>query len=163
MQSIRTMSLALVALVALTLAVSPALAETAAPATTPAAKHEAPPAVKVTLEDLEKRPKTQLKIAKTDIVLHVADLHCSHCAKNLSSKLFTVKGVVKIRTDIKADVAIITPQRQKKINPMDIWKAADKSNFPALKLESPDGTYVRDAKTKEVVRLADQKPAPVKS
>lgn len=129
----------------------------------PAAQHHTPPAVKVTLEDLKKRPKTKLKIAKSDTVLHVADLHCAHCAKNIASKLYTVKGVVKVRTDIKADVAIITPQSKKQLDPMALWKAADKSGFPALKLVGPKGTYVRDSKTKQVVRLADKKPAPAKS
>ncbi|MGI9429452.1 MAG: heavy-metal-associated domain-containing protein [Bythopirellula sp.] len=160
----KTIALSALTTLALSLSTAQVNAEpTAAAPAKPAAEHHAPPAVKVTLEDLKKRPKTKLKIAKSDTVLYVADLHCAHCAKNVSSKLYTVKGVVKVRTDIKADVAIISPQSKKKLDPLALWKAADKSGFPALKLVGPAGTYVRDSKTKQIVRLADKKPAPAKS
>ncbi len=154
---ITTLALAALIVSALSLSISQANAETAAPAKPAAEHHHAPPTVTATLKDLEKRPKTKLKIAKTDTVLYVGDLHCQHCAKSVSSKLFTVKGVVKVRTDVKADVAIVTPQNKKKLDPMELWKAANKSGFPALKLVGPTGTFVLDAKSKKVVRVADKK------
>ena len=101
------------------------------------------------LESLAKKPKTTLKVAKGDTIVYVGDLHCKHCAKSLTSKLVTVKGVKSVRADIKADVAVITPQSKKKLDPKALWAAAKKSGFPAIKLVGPNGTYVLDAKTKE--------------
>lgn len=117
----------------------------------------------VSVEELEERPKTKLKIAKTDTVIHVGDLHCKHCAKKIASKLYAVKGVVKVRTDLKADVAIVSPQSKKKLDPVALWKAAQKSGFPAVKLVGPDGTYVLDAKSKQPKLLAEKKEPSAKS
>lgn len=97
------------------------------------------------------KPKTTLKTAPGDIVIHVGDLHCVHCAKRISSKLYAVKGVVKVRTDLKADVAIITPQKKKTVDSLALWAAAKKAGFPAMKLVGPSGTYVANAKTKEAM------------
>ena len=102
------------------------------------------------------KPKTKLKTAPNETVLYVKDLHCKHCAKKIASKLYTVKGVVKVRTDLKADVAIVTPQNKKKLDPLTLWSAAKNSGFPAVKLVGPAGTYVLDPKTKEAQRLPDK-------
>ena len=73
-----------------------------------------PPAQNTSIESLKGKPKTTLKVAKTDMVMYVGDLHCKHCAKSLTGKLYTVKGVKTVRADIKADVAVITPQNEEK-------------------------------------------------
>ena len=105
--------------------------------------------------------KTKLKMAPTDTLIYVGDMHCGHCAKKIASKLYAVKGVVKVRTDVKADIAIITPQKKKTLDPLALWSAANASGFPALKLVGPTGTYVVDAdkKTaKKVVKTAAKTP-----
>lgn len=89
------------------------------------------------------------KYGANETVIFVGDMHCSNCAKSVSSKLFKVKGVLKVRTDVKADVAIVTPQSKKKVDPLALWKAAKEAGFPAVKLISPSGTYLADAETKE--------------
>src|SRR5262245_14461134 len=51
--------------------------------------------------------ETTLKVAGTDTVIHVGDLHCKTCAKKIARRLYTVKGVMKVRTDVAADVAVV--------------------------------------------------------
>jgi copper chaperone CopZ len=97
--------------------------------------------------------KSKLKMAKNETAIYVGDMHCGHCAKKIAGKLYTVKGVLKVRTDVKADVVIVTPQKKKKLDPMALWAAADKSGFPAIKLIGPTGTYTIDAETKKVTKV----------
>lgn len=107
-------------------------------------------------------PKTKLKSTPNETLLYVDEMHCGHCAKKIASKLYAVKGVVKVRTDIKAGVAIITPQNKKKLDPLALWSAAGKSGFPAMKLIGPTGTYVLNPKTK-TAQLVPKKTTKPKS
>ena len=145
-------------LLLLTLAYSPTLL-VAATEPTQVAPHPAPQASD-DVGSLEGKPKTELKIAPQETVIYVGDLHCKHCAKKIASKLYAVKGVTKVRTDIKADVAIVTPQQKKQLDPLALWSATQKSGFPALKLVGPTGTYVWNAKTKTAERLAEAPSSP---
>lgn len=122
--------------------------------------HAPPKVADTSLESLKNKPKTTLKIAKGDTLMYVGDLHCKHCAKSLTSKLYTVKGVKSVRADIKADVAVVTPQSKKKLDPKALWQAAKKSGFPAIKLVGPSGTYVFDKKTKELKLMPKKEMAP---
>lgn len=103
----------------------------------------------------------KLKLAPGETALYVADLHCKTCAKKIASKLYAVKGVMRVRTDVKGDVVVITPQKKKQLDVQSIWKAAQMAGFPAKKLIGPQGTYVVDPKTKAAQRLPD--PTPVAS
>jgi copper chaperone CopZ len=105
------------------------------------------------VETAPKPAKTKLKIAPHETVLHVADMHCATCAKKVASRLFTVPGVLRVRTDVNADLAVLTPQPKKKLDPLAIWKAAAKAGFPAVKLVGPEGQYTADPKTKAAVRV----------
>lgn len=96
----------------------------------------------------KKKPKTKLKIGKDDTVISVGDMHCKHCAKRIASKLYTVKGVVKVRTDVQADVAIVTPQKKKQLNTKSLWSASQKAGFQPVLLEGPAGKFEPDPKTK---------------
>ncbi len=96
----------------------------------------------------KKRPKTKLKIGKDDTVITVGNMHCKHCAKKIASKLYTVKGVVKVRTDVKADVAIVTPQKKKQLKTKSLWSASQKAGFQPVMLEGPAGKFEPDEKTK---------------
>jgi copper chaperone CopZ len=100
--------------------------------------------------------ETKLKIAKTDTVIHVGDLHCKTCAKKISRRLYTVKGVMKVRTDIEADVAIVSPQPKKSLDVKALWVAAQKSGFPPVKLIGPAGTFEPDPETKGPKEVAEQ-------
>ena len=104
----------------------------------------------------KKKPKTKLKIGKDDTVITVGDMHCKHCAKKIASKLYTVKGVVKVRTDVKADVAIVTPEKKKQLSTKSLWSASQKAGFQPVLLEGPAGKFEPDEKTKE------PKPVPKK-
>jgi len=103
-------------------------------------------------------PVKKLKLAPGETALYVADLHCKTCAKKIARKLYVVKGVMRVRTDVKDDVVIITPQKKKKLDVNAIWKAAQKSGFPPKKLIGPQGTYVANPKTKQAQRLPDKTP-----
>lgn len=109
----------------------------------------------VTTSDADAKPTTTLKIAATDTVIYVGDLHCKTCAKKISRKLYAVKGVVKVRADVKADVAIITPQQKKTLDTAALWSAAQKAGFQPLKLVGPTGTFTPDPETKAPQRLAE--------
>lgn len=124
-------------------------AEKPAAETAPAHKHshEKAPATK-DAKDAKKKVKTKLSIGKDDTVIIVGDMHCKHCAKKIAGRLYTVKGVAKVRTDVKADVAIITPQKKKKLSTKALWSAAQKAGFQPTELEGPSGKYIADAKTK---------------
>ena len=100
--------------------------------------------------------ETKLKIAETDTVIHVGDLHCKTCAKKIARRLYTVKGVVKVRTDIGANVAIVTPQTKKTLDVKALWVASQKAGFPPVKLVGPDGTFEPDPKTKSPQLVAEQ-------
>ena len=107
-------------------------------------------------------PKTNLKSTRNETLIYVDEMHCGHCAKKITSKLYAVKGVVKVRTDVKAGLAIVTPQTKKKVDPLALWTAASKSGFPATRLISPTGTYVLNVKTKKA-QLVPKKLVPAKT
>ena len=148
----RKISMTLLALFAFSAAT--ATAEPAAPST----PHSTSTTAVAT--DAPAKPKTKLKMAANETILYVDDLHCGHCAKKIASKLYTVQGVVKVRTDLKADIVIVTPQAKKKLDPLALWKAAKGSGFPAIKLEGPSGKYVADPKTKAAQLVPQKTVAP---
>lgn len=92
--------------------------------------------------------ETKLKVAKTDTVIHVGDLHCKTCAKKIARRLYTVKGVKKVRTDVDANVVIVTPQTKKSLDVKALWIASQKAGFLPVKLVGPAGTFEPDPKTK---------------
>ena len=168
MRCFRNIALAHTSLLALTVAVSTA-GTAAAEATAPDAAvvlSKSHPVAAAPQTDGSKgeskaaKPETKLKLAPNDTVIYVGDLHCAHCAKKIASKLYAVKGVVKVRTDIKADVAIVSPQAKKKLDPLALWAAAKTSGFPAVKLVGPAGTYLADPKTKAAQLLPEKTLAP---
>ncbi len=99
--------------------------------------------------------KAKPKIAPNETAIYVGSLHCKTCAKKISRKLFAVKGVMKVRTDLKANLAIVTPQKKKKLDPLALWTAAQASGFPAIKLVGPAGTYLPHPETKAAQKQAN--------
>lgn len=90
-----------------------------------------------------------LKLGEQETVLFVGDMHCVNCAKRISRKLYIVKGVLKVRTDLKLDVAIVTPQRGKKLDAKALWSAATASGILPIKLLGPSGVMEADTEAKE--------------
>ena len=93
--------------------------------------------------------KKALKMQNGETAIFVGDMHCANCAKKVARKLYGVKGVMKVRTDIKVDVAIVTPQRNKQLDAKALWAAAEASTILPIKLISPAGVIEADAKAKE--------------
>jgi copper chaperone CopZ len=73
--------------------------------------------------------------------IRVKDMHCESCAKKIRSKLFTVAGVVNVQTNVKANVATVTPQRDRQPSPRAMWEAVEQAGFQVMQLEGPSGTF----------------------
>ncbi len=112
-----------------------------------------------TFADETAADKPPVKVAANETAIYVVDMHCAGCAKKVSSRLFKVKGVMKVRTDIKADVAVVTPQTKKQIDPKAAWAAVQAAGQVPVKLVGPQGTFVPDAKTKAPQKVAEAQPA----
>ena len=93
--------------------------------------------------------KKALKLKDGETAIFVGDMHCANCAKKVARKLYGVKGVVKVRTDIKIDVAIVTPQRDKELDADALWAAAEASGILPIKLIGPDGVLRRKPRRKQ--------------
>lgn len=95
------------------------------------------------------------KIAKGETAIYVGDMHCAGCAKKIARKLYRLKGVVKVRTDVKHNLAIVTPQAKKQIDSKAAWKAVQAAGFQPTKLIGPQGTFVAHEKTKDAAQVAE--------
>jgi copper chaperone CopZ len=100
----------------------------------------------------------EVKLAKNEIAIYVGDMHCAHCAKKIAGKLYRVKGVVKVRTDVKKNLAIVTPQAKKQVDSKAAWAAVRSAGFKPTKLIGPQGTFVADQKTKDPVKAKEAAP-----
>jgi len=118
-------------------------------------------AVNVQSRAAEKAPAAaaEIKLAPHETAIYVGDMHCATCAKKISGKLFRVKGVMKVRTNVKHHVAIVTPQSKKVVDVKAAWKAVQSAGFEPVKLVGPEGTFVSDEKSKEPVKDAESAPA----
>jgi copper chaperone CopZ len=96
----------------------------------------------------------QLKLAPGEIAIYVGDMHCPNCAKKIAGKLYRLKGVVKVRTDVKKNLAIVTPQAKKIVDSKAAWAAVRSAGFKPTKLIGPQGTFVANAKTKDPQKVA---------
>jgi copper chaperone CopZ len=79
--------------------------------------------------------------ASPGTVIEVHNMHCNDCARKIASKLYGVPGVVAVRTNVKANVAIITPQQQRRPSPKALWEAVEKAGFKPVKLVGPEGEF----------------------
>jgi copper chaperone CopZ len=101
----------------------------------------------------------ELKLAPSEVAIYVSDMHCAGCAKKIAGKLYRVKGVVKVRTHLKQNLAIVTPQAKKQVDAKAAWVAVQKAGFKPTKMIGPQGTFVADEKTKEPLKVAEVEPA----
>jgi copper chaperone CopZ len=98
---------------------------------------------------------TKLKIAATETAIYVDNMHCAGCAKKIAGRLYRVKGVVKVRTDLKAHLAVVTPQKKREVDTKAAWEAVQKAGFQPTKLVGPQGTFVAHEKTKKPEKVAE--------
>ncbi len=101
----------------------------------------------------------EIKLAPNETAIYVGDMHCATCAKKISGKLFRVKGVMRVRTNVKQHVAIVTPQSKKVVDVKAAWKAVQSAGFEPVKLIGPEGTFVSEEKSKEPVKESESAPA----
>ena len=102
-------------------------------------------------------PEKGVKMAKTETVVFVEDLHCKSCAKKIAGKLYAVKSVAKVRTHVEKNYAIVTPQKGKELDAAKLWKASQKAGFQPTRLVGPTGVYLPDPKTKAPVKEPPKK------
>lgn len=57
------------------------------------------------------------------VKIHLDDLHCGSCAKRLARKLYSVPGVMRVRSSLKQDMVTVTVQPKKTVAPIKLWDA----------------------------------------
>ncbi|MCA9237815.1 MAG: heavy-metal-associated domain-containing protein [Planctomycetales bacterium] len=112
-------------------------------------------------EPKETNPKP-LKLANHETAIYVGKMHCKTCARKISSKLFTLKGVKQVRSDVKANLTIVVSEPKQPLDPVKAWAAVQAAGFKPTKLIGPAGTYVphKDAKKTAPVKLAEKSEKP---
>jgi copper chaperone CopZ len=96
-----------------------------------------------------------LKVRQGETVIFVEDLHCATCAKKVTSRLFKVKGVMRVRTSVKLDAAVVTPQSKKPLDPAAAWAALQAAGYQPTQLIGPEGVFVPHDETKEPFKIAE--------
>jgi copper chaperone CopZ len=121
------------------------------------ADHAAAPAAEGPVTDGaagEREALKRLKVQPSETVIFIQEIHCSSCAKKIAAQLFKVKGVVRVRSDVKANITVVTPQAKKELDPPVLWKAVQKAKSQPERLESPQGSYAIDKQTKGPRKVA---------
>src|SRR5262245_33200464 len=66
--------------------------------------------------------------------IRVKDMHCEACAAKIRRGLFSVAGVVNVKTDVKTHVATIVPQQNRQPSPRAMWEAVENAGFQVVRL-----------------------------
>jgi copper chaperone CopZ len=103
--------------------------------------------------------KKALKVAPGETVVFFEDLHCATCAKKVTGQLFKQKGVLRVRTSVKLDAAVVTPQAKKALNPAAAWKALQTAGYQPTLLDGPEGTFAPHGVEKQPQKIAEAEPA----
>lgn len=59
------------------------------------------------------------------VEIAVEDLHCPSCAKKVARKLYAVRGVKKVSSDVKKDLVFVTLARGATPDPATLWRAVE--------------------------------------
>jgi len=73
--------------------------------------------------------------------IHVHDMHCADCAKQIARKLYALPGVVEVRADVTKNIAYVVPQKDKSLSSRAMWEAVESAGFKVARLEGPQGSY----------------------
>ncbi len=79
--------------------------------------------------------------ANSTISIHIADMHCQHCAKKISGKLYTVKGVKNVKTMLEDGLAEVTPSKQQMPSLKTLWEVLEEADFEPTKIVVGDKVY----------------------
>jgi copper chaperone CopZ len=96
-----------------------------------------------------------LKVREGETIVFVTDLHCATCAKKVTSRLFKLKGVMRVRTSVKLDAAVITPQTKKTIDVAAAWEALQEAGYQPTHLAGPEGVFIAHDEDLTPVKIAE--------
>ena len=68
------------------------------------------------------------------ITIYVSDMHCAGCCKKVSSKLYTIKDVIKVQTNLQKHYAVVVPKPGAKVSPRKLWEAIEQVQMKPTKL-----------------------------
>jgi copper chaperone CopZ len=103
-----------------------------------------------------------LKVKEGESVVFFEDLHCSTCAKKVTSRLFKLKGVKAVRTSVKYDAAVVTHQTGKPFDSVGAWEALQAIKYQPARLQGPEGVFVADGEKKAPLKVAEASGAAVR-
>ena len=83
--------------------------------------------------------RAETKVAYTTI--HVHNMHCADCAKQIARKLYALPGVVEVRADVPKNIAYVVPQKDKTLAPRAMWEAVESAGFAVARLDGPQGSF----------------------
>ena len=73
--------------------------------------------------------------------IYIKNLHCEGCAKRLRARLYKVPDVLKVSTNLKQGVAVITPTQGTSVSLKALWEAAETEKFQVSKVSGPQGVF----------------------
>lgn len=79
--------------------------------------------------------------------ISVPEMHCSGCAKKVTTKLTGLTGVAKAETDMKAKTITVTPKAGSVLSPKAVWEAVEQAGEEPTKLTGPSGTFTAKPKS----------------
>ncbi|HYO25944.1 MAG TPA: heavy-metal-associated domain-containing protein [Lacipirellulaceae bacterium] len=99
-----------------------------------------------------------LQVQPAETVIFLEDLHCAACAKKVTGRLFKLKGVKAVRTSVKYDAAVVTPQTKQPLDPVAAWEALQAAGYQPARLVGPAGIFVADGEKKAPLKVAETAP-----
>lgn len=91
----------------------------------------------IALPTLAARPTTK------HTTIQMKKIHCNGCAKKIAKKLSSLDGVKAVKSDVKKNMTVVTPEGGKQLSPRALWEAVESAGFKPVKLAGPSGTYTK--------------------
>jgi copper chaperone CopZ len=88
------------------------------------------------------------------VEVSVDEIHCAGCAKKLARKLYAVKGVQKVESDLKKAVVTVRMAKGVSVSPAPLWRAVEAGGAKPIELRYADETL-------DVERIAALEAPPV--
>ena len=89
----------------------------------------------------------QSKMPENAIKVFVPNIHCESYAKKIRSRIFTVKGVYRVVTSVKHNLAVIEPMPNATVSSKAIWETLEQGDFKVERIETPQGVITEKPKT----------------
>ena len=84
-------------------------------------------------------PAQQPQAPAAAIKVFIPNMHCESCAKKIRSRLFAVKGVNRVVTSVKHDLAVIEAVPGQVVSAKAIWETLEQGKFKVDRIETPQG------------------------